>query len=104
LKETTRDSPVSGRGPDSVVEVSVRPRASRCQVRGVSAGRLRIEVCAAPEDGRATHEALSTLADALRVPVSGLSVLRGERSRHKTILIRGLPAEECRKRLRIEPR
>ena len=49
--------------PDGVVvEISVRPRAGRCRVLGVTADRLRVEVTAAPEDGAATEQAMATLA------------------------------------------
>ncbi len=62
---------------------------------------MRIEVTAAPEGGRATREALQTLARALGVPVSAVMVLRGERSRHKTVLVRGLGVADCLARLGV---
>lgn len=91
--------------PEGVVlEVSVRPKAGRCRVAGASGGRVRVEVTAAPEGGRATREALETLARALAVPVSAVTVLRGERSRHKTVLVRGIAVDDCLSRLEGEPR
>ncbi len=92
-----------GMHPDGVVlEVTVRPKAGRCRVAGVSGGRLRIEVSAAPEGGRATREALETLAQRLGVHAGAVSLLRGERSRHKTVLVRGADAVHCLKRLQGE--
>ena len=85
-----------------VVEVAVRPRAGRCKVGKVSAGRLRIEVTSAPEDGAATSQALATLAAAAGVKGADATLLRGQRERHKTILLRGVTIQQCRYRLGVE--
>ncbi len=86
--------------PEGVVlEVLVRPKAGRCRVVGAPGGRVRVEVSAPPEGGRATREAVQTLARALGVPASAVTLLRGERSRHKTVLVRGLAASDCLARL-----
>ena len=77
------------------VELSVRPRAGRCRVRGVSGGRLRVEVTAAPEDGEATRQALSTLASALGIPARNIFLLVGTHDRHKVVLVRGVPLKKC---------
>lgn len=87
----------------AVLEVSVRPKGGRCRVAGASGGRVRVEVTAAPEGGRATREAVQTLARALGVPVSAVTVLRGERFRHKTVLVRGVAVSDCLARLGGEP-
>jgi len=82
--------------PDGVVaEISVRPRAGRCRVAGVTAGRLRVEVTAAPEDGAATEQALATLASAAGLKSSCAVLLKGRRERHKTILLKGASLAAC---------
>lgn len=82
--------------PDGVVaEISVRPRAGRCRVVGVTAGRLRVEVTAAPEDGAATAQALATLASAMGVKTVTAVLLKGQRERHKTVLLKGASLAAC---------
>lgn len=83
----------------TVLEVSVRPKAGGCRVALPPSGRARIEVKAAPEGGRATEEALQTLAKALRVPKEAVRLISGGTSRHKTILVYGLSPDECVARL-----
>lgn len=83
----------------AVIEITVRPKAGRCRVAGSSGGRVRVEVSAPPEGGRATREALQTLARALGVPASDVVLVRGERSRHKRVLVRGIGVGEVRARL-----
>ncbi|PCJ87050.1 MAG: hypothetical protein COA52_14510 [Hyphomicrobiales bacterium] len=46
---------------------------------------LRIYVTCAPEDGKANKAVIKLLAKALGVPKSGLQVIRGHKSRTKTI-------------------
>jgi len=85
-----------------VIEVSVRPRAGRCRVGGVSGGRLRVEVTAAPEGGDATRQALATLAQAVGARANDATLLKGARERHKTVRIDGVTEAECRARLGLD--
>ncbi len=78
-----------------VCEVRVRPGSSRSRVDGLVGGRVAIAVHSPPQKGRANREALRVLASFLGVPPSSLAVLRGETSRDKTVLVRGLPCGEA---------
>lgn len=82
-----------------VLRVHVRPRARRRGVLGVGESALVIGVGAAPERGRATEEAVRTLARWLGVAPSRLAVVSGVTSRSKRIAIAGLTAAEVRSRL-----
>lgn len=84
----------------TVIEISVRPRAGKCRIVEIGPDRVRIEVTAAPEGGKATEQALRTLADALGVMASGLKLLTGKTARHKTILVCGATAADCESRLK----
>jgi len=88
----------------STIEFSVRPKAGRCRVVEASAERIRIEVSSPPEDGKATLQAIRTLADAIGVLSSSLELLKGRTSRHKTVLVPGIGAAECLKRLQAAVR
>lgn len=46
---------------------------------------LRVRVTVTPEDGRANKAVIALLAEALDVPKSALTLLKGEKSRTKTI-------------------
>jgi uncharacterized protein len=80
--------------PEGVsVAVKVQPRARRPGLRGVvEAGdgkRLGIAVTAAPEAGAANRAACATLAAALGVPPSAVSVAAGAGSREKRLVVSG---------------
>ena len=78
------------------VAVKVQPKSRRPGVQGrvpaLEGERLRIGVTEAAEDGRANRAACATLAAALQVPVSQVSVLLGASSREKTLRVAGDPA------------
>lgn len=80
-----------------VVLVRVQPRASRNAVEGVHGGALKVRLTAPPADGRANQACCRLLADQLKIPLSAVRILGGERSRTKRVELRGVTAEEVRK-------
>jgi len=80
-----------------MVAVKVTPRARRPGLGVVAADqggmRLQISVREAPEDGRANRAACATLAEALAVPRSAVSIAAGASSRRKTLHVAGDPAQ-----------
>lgn len=87
---------------ESVVTISVRvtPRADRNGVAGVRGdGVVLVRVTAAPTDGQANKAVLETLADALKLKKSQVSLVSGETSREKKVQISGLSAAEVQSRL-----
>lgn len=82
-----------------MIHVRVQPGASRSEITGVSDGRLRIRVQAPPVEGAANAAVCKLLARAVGVSKSKARVVRGERSREKTISISGLTAVQVADRL-----
>lgn len=80
-----------------LVAARVRPR-SRPGLY-LTDGGLVISVAAAPEKGRATEEALRTLAAALAVAPSAVEIVRGVSARRKLFAVTGIDVVEVRARL-----
>lgn len=80
---------------DSVVfTVRVQPRASRNEITGEWEGSLKIRLQAPPVEDRANEDLCRFLAEVLKIPVSAVRILSGERSRSKRVEIRGVtPAQ-----------
>jgi uncharacterized protein (TIGR00251 family) len=72
--------------------VHVQPKARRNQLCGMHAGRLKVAVTEPPDKGKATAAVLALVATALHVPLSRLTVPRGEISRRKDIHVQGIAA------------
>ena len=82
---------VAARGVE--LDVLVQPRASRSKVVGVHDQRLKVALAAPPVDGAANQALLAFVAEALDVAQRQVTLLRGDTSRRKTILIESVRPE-----------
>jgi uncharacterized protein (TIGR00251 family) len=81
------------------LEVKVQPRASRNRIEGVEEGRLKIKVTVPPEGGKANKKVVELLSKTLRVPSSGIEIVRGETGRIKLIRIEGVDVATLQEKL-----
>ena len=70
-----------------LLDLKASPNASATRIAGISDGRLRLRVAAAPEDGKANAEIKSFLAKRLDCPKSSVELLAGEKSKLKTFAL-----------------
>ena len=75
-------------GEDLEVTVRAQPRASRDGFTAEAGGGMRVRIRAAPVDGKANDALRRFIADAFGVPQSRVTMLSGEQSRTKRLLIR----------------
>lgn len=85
--------------PACTLELKVIPGAPRDEVSGWLGPVLKVKIHAPALDGRANDALLGFLARQLRVPRRAVTLLRGEKSRHKAVRIEGLDAPSVRQRL-----
>lgn len=69
-----------------IIQVRVTPRASKNELR-CEGGALNVRVTAAPADGAANAACCQVIADALHVARSRVTVVRGQKSRVKTVQV-----------------
>ena len=87
----------------AVLRVRVKPQAPRAGLQGEHGdGSLKVSVRAAPERGKANDEVIEVLAKVLGVRRASLSLVSGETSRSKRVLVEGLTADAVREKLRGE--
>ena len=74
--------------------VRAQPGAKRTAIHGIygegPAAQLKIAVQAPPVEGRANEALIAFLAETFGVPKSAVTVVSGELSRSKVVLLRGL--------------
>jgi uncharacterized protein (TIGR00251 family) len=73
------------------LQLKVVPKASADRIVGWMGERLKIQVRAAPERGRANRAVVELLAEALGLPRSSIRITAGETSPQKTVQIQGDP-------------
>jgi len=78
-------------------EVRAKPRAKKSEVRGVRDGVLEVSLAAQPIEGAANAELIETLARALGVPKSSITIVHGATGRNKLVEIAGVSAETVRR-------
>lgn len=70
------------------LRVKVKPCASKNEVRQLGLDNYEVRTTASPEKGKANQEVIRLLAEFLGVSPSALTIIRGETSREKLILVR----------------
>jgi uncharacterized protein len=81
------------------LSVKVTPNASCNEIVGFKQGILYLKIAAPPDKGKANKELVAFLADNLGIKKSALLIVKGQTSRHKTIVIEGMGGDEILKRL-----
>lgn len=81
--------------------VKLQPRASKNEIGPPLGDELKIKVTAPPVEGAANEALIDLLADTLGCPRSAVRIVRGQTSRHKTVLIAGLSAAEVQGKLKV---
>lgn len=87
--------------PDGVLlMVKLQPRASANEIvpPQVDSGELRIRVSAPPVDAAANEALIRLLAEWLDCARGSVELVRGHKSRHKTVKLHGFTAEEVLER------
>ena len=84
-----------------LLSVKLQPRASANQIvpHGGVGDELRIRVCAPPVDAAANESLIRLLAETLNCPRRRVELLRGHKSRHKIVMLRGFTPAEVLSRL-----
>jgi len=84
-----------------IIPIVAKPSAKKDDVVGVYGTSLKLAVTAAPEKGKANKAILKLLAKRLGVSPSSVSILSGETSKQKKVLVQGVEADEIQNRLRL---
>ncbi len=81
---------IQARDGEVMFAVRVAPRASRNAIEGEYNGALKVRLTAPPLDNRANEALRRLLAERLKVPVSAVRIVAGEKSRTKRVSILGV--------------
>ncbi len=89
-----------------LLDLVITPSAARTEVRGTDPWRhgIVVRVAAKPTEGAANAELLRFLAQRLDLPPSSIRIAAGQRSRRKTVAVRGLSRERIEERLGLRGR
>ena len=77
----------------------VKPGGRNDRIVGVYGDRLRVEVTAPPEKGKANEAVRALLARLLGLPRDAVEIVAGAGSQDKVVRVEALPPAEARERL-----
>lgn len=72
------------------LKVKVQPRARQQKVQKIGEGEYTVRVLSPPYEGKANKEVIAVLASHFHLPPSRVKILRGKKSREKTVIL-----EDC---------
>lgn len=78
------------------LQVKAQPNASRTRIVGVHGDFLKVALMAPPVDGKANAALVDFIAGILSLPRRQVTLIGGETSREKAVLIEGAELEEVR--------
>jgi uncharacterized protein (TIGR00251 family) len=95
----SRSPAQSARVPSCTLDLKTIPNAPRDEIAGWLGDALKVKVHAPALEGRANDALLAFLATRLGLPRRAVTLVRGDKSRHKVVRIAGLTLPEARARL-----
>jgi len=83
------------------ITVRVTPRSGKDSIESGAGGVLLVRVTAPPDEGKANAAVCKVVANALGVPKSAVSVVRGHTARTKTLEVSGMGPDDVERRLGV---
>lgn len=84
------------------VHLKIYPSSNETSVKGVKSRRLRVNVSSDPEKGRANRELIGLFSNKLGLERSLFKIIRGSKSRKKTLFVEGDSSELMEKMKHIK--
>jgi uncharacterized protein (TIGR00251 family) len=79
---------------ETLLKVYLQPRSSRNEIVGPYRDGIKVKVTAPPVEGKANEALRELLARVLKIPPSHIEIVKGHRSREKTLKIEGIEGHE----------
>jgi uncharacterized protein (TIGR00251 family) len=83
----------------TLLSVKLQPRASKNEIGEPLGDELKIKVTAPPVDAAANQALIELLAETLGCSRGKVELIRGQTSRHKTVMLHGFTVAEALKKL-----
>jgi uncharacterized protein (TIGR00251 family) len=74
----------------TLLSIKLQPRASKNEIGEALGPELKVKVCAPPVESAANEALLQLLAERLACPRGAVQLVRGGKSRHKVVWLKGL--------------
>jgi len=84
----------------TLLSIKLQPRASKNEIGEPLGDELKIKVTAPPVDAAANQALVELLAETIGCARGRVELIRGQTSRHKTVMLHGFKAEQLLPKLK----
>ena len=84
-----------------ILSLHVQPRASKNEIIGTIEGSLKVRLTSPPVEGAANKLCCEFIAKLCGLPKRDVTIVSGEKSRHKRVKVAGLSVEQVQSALHI---
>ncbi len=81
------------------ISLFVQPNAPKSMIIGEYNGHLKIKIKAPPVEGKANDTIMEFFSEVLDIPQRRIELLKGDKSKNKTLMIRNMKIEELKSKL-----
>jgi len=75
---------------DTILKVYLQPKSSKNEIVGPYRDGVKVKITAPPIEGKANKGLIQFLSKELGIPPSQVKIIKGQRSREKTLSISGI--------------
>ncbi len=86
---------ITGTSDCAIIRLHLQPRASRTEFCGLQGNELKVRVTSPPVDDAANRLCTEFFAKAFKTAKSNITIISGQKSRHKRLQISGTTPEEA---------
>lgn len=84
-----------------IISLHVQPQAPKSQIIGEYNNCLKVKIKAPPVDGKANDEIIRFFSEILHCPKNNIEILKGDKSKQKKILVRGMKLTDVQNLLKL---
>ncbi|MDH4332707.1 MAG: DUF167 domain-containing protein [Desulfobulbaceae bacterium] len=82
-------------GASVSLSIHVQPKSSRTRIAGLHGDAVKLCITSPPVDGKANAAVIQFFAKLFKIPKNAITIARGETSRDKGLIIRGVAAADA---------
>ena len=83
-----------------LLDILLKPGAKRDRIMGTQGRELAVSVKEQPVKGRANKALIAFMATTLKLPRQSIELVKGARSKHKTLLLRNIEDQDLKSRVK----
>ena len=88
---------IEEKGENCLIRCRIQPSASKTAIIGIYDNALKITLAAPPVDGKANKALRTFIAKQLKLSKSKIKVIKGDKSRSKTLLCENITQSDIKK-------